>query len=104
MKRKIRQFLSLFLLLVFLVPSIVKIEHHHKDPVCKTENGEYYRIFHEKCAICEFKFFTFFSPFEHPDLQDESPSDYYSNNYSFSYFPHPSQFSFSLRGPPLSRI
>jgi len=104
MLRKFKNISSLVLLMVFLFPSIVKLEHHHEHFKCTATNEKHNHVFHDKCGICNFEFPVFLSSFENIDLQKENPLDSYSNNYSSRYYSNPSQFSFSLRAPPYKQI
>jgi len=104
MIRKFKNITSLLLLLVFLLPSIVKLEHHHEHFKCTAKNEKHLHIFYEKCFICNFEFLTFLSVIGDIDFQKENPLDSYCNNYSSRYYSNPSQFSFSLRAPPYKQI
>ena len=86
--------------MVFMMPSIVKIEHHHKHLISETQTG--YPVFTEKCAICNFEFSFFISDIGCPDLPKENPSISYFNNYDSVYHSNFSKFSFSLRAPPFN--
>ena len=104
MIRRFRNITSLLLLLVFLLPSIVKLEHHHEYQQNNDQNEKRLNSFHKRCAICSFEFSVFLSRSENVDLQRENPIDKYSNNYSSRYYSKLSQFSFSLRAPPVKQI
>src|ERR1035437_4391516 len=105
MVRKLKYIISLLLLLVFLLPTIVKLGHqHHEHFVCNAGSGKHFHEYHEKCSICNFEFASFLSGAENIDLQKETPVDRYSNNYSFHYSYSLSQYSFLLRAPPEKQI
>ena len=104
MIRRFKNITSLLLLLVFLLPSIVKVEHHHEHFECKAKNEKHYHSLHEKCLICNFEFSVFLTSIENIDFQKENPSDNYCNNYNYQYYSNLSLFSFSLRGPPVIQI
>jgi len=104
MIRKFKNITSLLLLLVFLLPSIVKLEHHHEHFKCTTKNEKHYHVFHDRCGICNFEFSVFFPSIENIVLQKENPLDSYSNNYNSRYNSNLSQFSFLLRAPPYKQI
>ena len=101
MIRKLKNITSLILLIVFLLPSIVKLEHHHKHFICTAKNEKHYHVLHEKCNICNFEFSVFSSDFENIDLQKEKPLDKYCNNYSSINYSTLSEYSFLLRAPPV---
>lgn len=104
MTGKLKKITSSLLLLVFLLPSIVKLEHRRDNFVCKTINEKHYLVIHQTCAICNFEFSVFLTNFENIDLPKDSPLDNYSNNYNSRYYSNFSLFSFSLRGPPVIQI
>jgi hypothetical protein len=100
MNRKTRNIISLLLLLVFLLPSIVKIEHHHDHFVYKANHENNSQVLNGKCSICNFEFFVFLSYAGNIDLQDEKPLENYCNNYNCLYYSNLPQFSYLLRAPP----
>lgn len=104
MNRKYKNIASLLLLLVFLLPSIVKIGHHHEHFECNAKNEKHYHVFHEKCAICNFEFSVFLSSVKNIQLQKENPFDAYCNNYDSRFNSNLSRFSFLLRAPPDKQI
>jgi hypothetical protein len=104
MIRRFKNITSLQLLLVFLLPSVVKLEHHHEQFECKAKNEKHYHSLHKRCVICNFEFSIFLSRSGNINLQKENPLDHYSNNYNSRYYYNLSQFSFSLRGPPVIQI
>ena len=92
---------SLLLLLIFLLPSIVKLEHHHEHFECKVKNEKHYHSLHERCVICSFEFSVFLSESVNINLLNTNHTDSYYNSYVSQHFSNLSQFSFSLRGPPI---
>jgi hypothetical protein len=104
MIRRFKNIISLLLLLVFLLPTIVKIEHHHDNFQCKSLNEKHFHDFHPNCAICNFEFSIFILSYENIDFQKDKPVDNYSKKYNsrFSFNLYLSQFS--LRGPPVIQI
>ena len=104
MIRKFKNIASLLLLLVFLLPSIVKLEHHHEHFECKAKNEKHYHVLHEKCAVCNFEFSVFSSDFENIVLSKEQPLDKYCNNYKSVNYSTLPKYSFLLRAPPYSQI
>jgi len=101
---KFKNIISLLMVLILLMPSIVKLEHHHEHFICKAKNEKHYHVFHEKCGICNFEFSVFSSDIENIDLQKEKPLNNYCNNYSSVYYSNLSQFSYLLRAPPYRQI
>jgi hypothetical protein len=102
--RKLNGVFSVFFLLFFLLPSLVKIEHHHENFRCKAINEKHIHVHHEKCVVCNFEFPVFLSDLESIDFRKENPLEYFCNNYDSVDFSNLSQFSFSLRGPPVRLI
>jgi len=84
------------------MPSVVKLEHHHEHKFFKTAYEKQYRVLHENCPICNFEFSVFLTSIDNIDYQKEKPFDNYINNYNSRYKSNFSQFSFSLRAPPLN--
>lgn len=104
MVKKLRYIASLLFLFIFLLPSVVKFEHHHRHIDLDLQNEKHYPVLHDNCPICNFEFSIFITTIENIDLQNENPLDRYFNNYCSQFNSNPSQFSFSLRGPPDKQI
>ena len=92
---------SLLLVLILLVPSIAKIEHHHCYVDYQSKDEKEYHTDHGKCYICSFEF-SLFSVYENPPLT--AKPDYYqiqdSSNKQY-YISNSLKYSFLLRAPPL---
>jgi hypothetical protein len=101
MINKFKNIAALILLVVFLLPSIVKLEHHHKHFICNAKNEKHYHTYHERCEICNFEFSVFSSEIKNSDLQKEQILDNYCNNYCSEYYSNHHTFSFLLRAPPV---
>jgi len=104
MDRKFKNIVSLLFLIAFLMPSVLKLEHHHEHFICKAKNEKHYHEFHDKCNICNFEFTVFLSDIEDIDLQKDNPIDRYADNYVFLSDYNLSQYSFLLRAPPCVQI
>jgi hypothetical protein len=102
MIRRFKNITSFLLLLVFILPSIVKVQHHHKHLIDNATNEKHSNVFRDNCPICNFEFSVFLTSIDNIDFQKETPSDNYINNYNSRYNSNFSQFSFSLRAPPLN--
>jgi len=100
MSRTLKKITSLFLLVAFLMPSVVKLEHHHENFICKTKKEKRFHVFHENCNICNFEFSIFTSTDEIIEPTKEETLVGYINNYCSAYYYNFSAFSFSLRAPP----
>jgi hypothetical protein len=95
---------SLFLLAVFLLPSIVRLEHHHESYDCKANTEQHFQSLHKKCAVCDFGFSVFSLAYEHFILQKDNPAFNYSNHYRSVNYSSLSTYSFLLRAPPFKQI
>ncbi len=88
-------------MLVFLLPSIVKLEHHHEHNDCSSTNGDHYQEFHDKCAVCDYDFSVIFMDF----IDIEIPKAEQLSQYLIDDLPvndsTPAQYLYLLRGPPL---
>jgi len=102
---KLRTYIiSLFLLGVFLTPSVVYTFHHHKHTlICSTKNEKHNQSQHEKCPICSFHFSIYTS--EQNNFQSIISVFYNKIIYKFysANFIKSNCFSFLLRGPPICR-
>lgn len=104
MIRRFKNITSLLLLLVFLLPSLVKLDHHQKHFINISHNEKPAQVLQDNCGICNFEFSIFISDNQYLDLQNGNPIDSYSNNYNSQDNSYLFQFSFSLRAPPLKQI
>jgi hypothetical protein len=104
MIRNLKNIASLLLLLVFILPSIVKLEHHHERIDCQAKNEKHFHEFHEKCAVCSFEFSIFSADVENIALPKEQPVARYCNNYRSVTYSTFTKYSFLLRAPPLNQI
>ena len=104
MIRRFKHITSIFLVLVLLLPSFVKLEHHHKYFINLSKGENTSQHFSNNCNICNFEFSNFITDGKVPELQNENPLDSYSINYNSQDYSYLSQFSFSLRAPPRKQI
>ncbi len=101
MVRKINNIISFLFLLVFLLPTVVKLEHHHEHFKCHAVGEKHLHVSHEKCVICDFEFSVFLTETSYPDLFDEKPVEHFCNNYNSVDFSNLSKLTFLLRAPPV---
>jgi hypothetical protein len=104
MVRGLNKVVALLFLSLFLLPSIVKIEHHHRHNLSDTKNEKHSIVIRDNCPICHFEFSFFITHAGNIDCEKENPSDNYFNNYNSRYNSDVSLFSFSLRAPPLQFV
>ncbi len=100
MSRKFKNIASIILLLIFLLPSVIKLGHHHEHFVYDSKSEKNSPVLYGVCGICNFEFFVFLSDLGDIDLQNETPLADYCNNYNCLYYSNPSQYSYLLRAPP----
>ena len=100
MKERFNSITSLFLLWIFLNPTIVTIEHHHEEFSCDAKDEQHLHDYHSKCDICNFEFPLFESFPGNIGLQTEQfVVDFYNKHNSPHHFT-PEKYSFLLRAPP----
>jgi hypothetical protein len=104
MIRKLNKISSLLLLAIFLLPTVVKLEHHHDHFHCNVKNEKHYHDYHDKCLICSFEFSIFISDINKIVSEEEIPVSNYKENYQSAYYSNLSKYSFSLRAPPYVQI
>lgn len=100
MIRRFKNIISLLLLTVFLLPSLIKLSHHHDHIECYPKNENQYHEYHTKCAVCNFEFSVFSLEFENIVLQNILPVTGYLNNYCPVIYSTFNKYSFLLRAPP----
>ena len=104
MTRKFKYITSVFLIIVFLLDTVVKIEHHHKQYAIDFKNESHKSVLQNNCPICNFEFPVFLSSIEDFHFQIANHVDTYLNTYNSRYNSNLSQFSFLLRAPPVIQI
>ncbi|HNW98858.1 MAG TPA: hypothetical protein PKK00_10655 [Bacteroidales bacterium] len=96
-----KNIISIFLLGIFLLPTIIKLEHHHEHYIYKSDNKKHIHEFHHKCEICKFEFSTY-TPSPVKTANSKNVINYFYNNiYTSAVFIEQNILSFSLRAPPL---
>ena len=105
MVRKIRNTISVSLVIIFLMPMSIKLLdglfHHHDHFICTAKHEHHFHEHHEKCPIPSFEL-SFFSVEKH--LQTTQKHFYrveLNDNYNFVYCCDNSKYSFLLRAPPI---
>jgi hypothetical protein len=91
-------------LLIFLLPSLVKLEHNHRYFINISKAERHSQLLRDNCGICNFEFSIFISDGQDTGFQNDNPSDRYSINYDSQDYSYICQFSFSLRAPPFKQI
>lgn len=104
MNRLLKNITSVLLLMVFLLPSFVKLEHHHEHFECKAKSEKHIHEKHEQCVICNYQF-SEYSTLQKGKLKpSERIIAKYCNNYSSIYYSSSPKYLFLLRAPPLLNI
>ncbi|MFA9389036.1 MAG: hypothetical protein ACERKD_04485 [Prolixibacteraceae bacterium] len=104
MIKKYKIIVAVFLMVVFLMPNIIKLEHHHDTFVCKAKAEKHFHDHHKKCAVCAYEFSIFSNDFVPIVLSLEQTSFPYFNWYPSLHFLRITDYSFLLRAPPLDEI
>lgn len=100
MLKKYKNIVSFFLLIVFILPSIIKLEHDHDHFKCNVKHEKHLHDFHESCAICNYEFSTFSIDFEQITLPVHTIiRGFFSVFNSEIPLLYP-KYSFLLRAPP----
>lgn len=100
MNETIKKIISLLVLLLLLSPTIVKLEHNHKQFECHSKTEKHIHTQHETCFVCNFEFSIFFT--DSYGLFASLINTYFDLNFSKYTFQY-SQLRknpFSLRAPP----
>ena len=102
--RKMKVIASVVLLIVFLIPSIAKIQHHHQYSSYNAINEKPAACIRDNCPICNFEFSVFIPSISNIEFQSNIYSDKFINHYNSSNNSRIPGYAFSLRGPPVGQI
>jgi len=100
MIRILKNIISFSVLMAFLWPSLIKLEHHHEHVSCCADQGLNYHSYHDKCQVCDFEFSFFSSELVYFELEKDKPIENYVDGYSSEFHVISAPFAFLLRGPP----
>jgi len=99
--RYIKKIVSVFVLLLFLAPTVIKDLHHHKHFIRIAKNEKHFHDYRYNCEICKFEFSTY-NPSTVKTVDSKiTINGCYNNIYTSAVFIEQNIFSFSLRAPPL---
>ncbi|OFX48907.1 MAG: hypothetical protein A2046_07955 [Bacteroidetes bacterium GWA2_30_7] len=101
MLKKLKNIISILLVLILLMPSIVKLEHSHEKFICNSKNLKHLHTFHQQCEVCNFEFSVFLSEKDDIALEKTELTDSYTNCYTALNLPNLSKYTFLLRAPPV---
>lgn len=96
---------TVLFLIVFLLPSVIKFEHHHNHFVSDAgeSDGNKPYAFSEKCLICNFEFSAFVTSDDPGELPRADHPYRYRNKLTCRLDTDLVRFSFHLRAPPLKQ-
>jgi hypothetical protein len=105
MIKNIKNIVSIFLVLIFLMPIATKFFdaffHHHHDVCFSNTDISCFHEYHKKCPILNFElsFYSLVKQFK--KTQKVKYCDAFKIDYFFVYSCNHSKFSFLLRAPPI---
>jgi len=95
--------IPIFLLWIFLTPSVVKFVHQHEPAFhCTAKYEKHYHSFHEKCPICAFHFSLFKQEQKYFDISTKEVYRRFIYSYKIIFVKKLFCLSLLLRGPPVS--
>lgn len=102
MIQKLKNTISILLVPMLFLPSVIRIEHHHEHFDIPVKSGKFYYPAHEKCSVCSFEYSVFLSEnINIASTKAELLKDTYTNCYTPFHYSDLSNYSFSLRAPPI---
>lgn len=101
LRLKYRHIIAWAFLLAFLLPSAIKMEHHHDRVAGRAESADRSAEFHEKCAVCDFEFSLFSVASSYIPQSVALILDGYVAKCIACIYVNPLEYSFSLRAPPM---
>lgn len=103
-----KKLISFFLLLLFLAPLAVKVEHKHEDnhhPCAigfgAVEKELSYQVSHEECPICQYEFLFLLTTGKDVEAQRITLNFDFLNNYTSILISGTEINSVPLRAPPI---
>jgi hypothetical protein len=92
--------MAIFMMVILLLPSVVKLEHHHDHFVCHAKTEKHYHTYHPACPICNFEFSIFsVNSIEKSNVKVVRDFKYMASLYEFIHT-RLFDYSFLLRAPP----
>lgn len=100
----VRKYISLFLLIIVLIPSVIQVSHvlaeeHHEAEVCLSKDEHHYHEQEIECELCTFNI-NEFSYDTYTEVREVSIHEIIKVNHYYYYFKSKFHSSVSLRGPP----
>jgi hypothetical protein len=99
-----KHFVSLMLALILLMPTMVKLNHHHDHGRSYDEGNRSTTQFTHKCLICDFQYSTFLIQEFIPESAIFKYNDPTINLYSQFLLSNSLKYSFLLRAPPVLQL
>jgi hypothetical protein len=103
MIERFRNSLAILMVASFLLPTMVKLEHHHDHFVCTAKAEKHFHDYHEKCQICSFEFSVFMSEEFFSLPENQISFGVFTNDYKAGNFSTTPDYTFLLRAPPTCR-
>jgi hypothetical protein len=105
MVRKIRNTISVSLVIIFLMPMSIKLLdglfHHHVHLICTAKDERHLHEHHEKCPIPGYEFSLYTLNKILIETQKAFYCDGLTINYTSNYCNSKSKYSFLFRAPPV---
>jgi len=100
MIKKLRNSISLLLVVALLLPSVLKLGHHHQHLICNAQHEKHLHQAQEECAVCNFTTAFFLSQKINYCKKRVDIIDGYLNLFTSFSLTSCRHYSFLLRGPP----
>ncbi len=98
----VRKTSAVFLLLLFLFPTIVRDFHRHHHFFCNAGKEKHIHDYHPNCELCKYEFLTLHSKFNDSAIGKVCYTDKYFSFYRSQNIILRAPLSFSLRAPPFA--
>lgn len=104
MIQKFRHSIAFILVAALLLPSMLRLEHHHERFSCNAKTEKHIHEYHKECAACNFTFSVFLDDFQKISSNKHETLDSYINLFKSCIYSNRHSYSFLLRGPPAYTI
>lgn len=104
MSRNKKHIVSIILVMILLMPTVIKLEHHHDHHCNHDHDNRSITLFEEKCFICDFQFSTFISNEFIPYTVRFDYAELSTNQHTSFQYLNNCKYSFLLRAPPVLHL
>jgi len=104
MSKNKKHIVSIFLVMILLMPTVIKLEHHHDHHCNHDQKDKSTTFFNDKCFICDFQFSTFVSKDFVPYLISFDYTELHAYLHTPFQYLNNSKYSFLLRAPPVLHL